>query len=508
MLGLSGQITLGGTHGFEARAAWSETYDIAQNTSRFSVTALEIRKTRPYYTALMHLDGDVTVNGAPLVTFDGSVASHTVSTTGEWEPVRSQQPSVYPDAPWSVTVPHAADGTASVTLRLNFRGYSPVPDSGSGWGVSASGEIVLSRIPRASQISAPAGVIGSPVPVAISRIAPGATHTVTYSFGSATGTVASQSAQTNLSWTPAMALCSRIPAAESGVCTLTCSTYVSGELTGTSSCTLALAVPSSVGLTLRSGWAGVTYHNADTPAAGITGFVQGMSRVKALIDSTKIDTSTAYGAGVLSNCVEFGAERVTAPPYVTAPVAAAGTLPVSVTVTDTRGRTKRWTTNITVMPCAAPAISGVTLCRCDASGEPDPDGAYIAAKATANVSSLGGQNAGTLSAAWCVRGGTYGAETGLTSGVTAVLGGGTVDPQSTYTARITLADSLGQTAAYECELPTAAVAFHLRAGGGGAAFGKYAEADGELELPASWSLKIGSAALTESALAELLRLIE
>ena len=507
MLGVSGQFTLDGTYGFRARVTWSETYDISQNTSQFSITALEILKTQPYYTALMFLDGDITVNGTPVVTFVGSAASHIVTTTGAWETVCSQKPSVYPDAPWSIAVPHGADGAASVTVRLGFKAYSSTAGSASGWGVFASEDIALSRIPRASSVSAPAGVIGAAVPVTISRVTPEATHTLTYSFGSASGVIASQTALTNLSWTPAMALCSQLPAAESGSCTLTCKTYFGGVLTGTATCTLSLAVPASVGLTLQNGWAALTYHNADSPAGAITGFVQGMSRARAIIDSTKIDTSTARGATVLSYSVEIGAEKVTQSPYITSVITASGTIPAAVTVTDTRGRVKRWTTNLTVMPCAAPTLSGVTLCRCTASGVPDPDGEYLAAEATAGVSPLGGQNTPTLTAAWCVRGGEYGAETTLQSGMRSVLGGGMIEAHCTYSARITLTDSLGQTAAYECDIPTASVAFHLREGGAGAAFGKYAEADNELELPASWKLKIGSTALTESALAALLELI-
>ena len=89
----------------------------------------------------------------------------------------------------------------------------------------------------------------------------------------------------------------------------------------------------------------------------------------------------------------------------------------------------------------------------------------------------------------------------------AVLGGGLIDTHYTYSARITLTDSLGQTALYECDVPSASVAFHLREGGTGAAFGKYAETDGELQLPASWRLRIGTAALSASDLSALLELI-
>ena len=95
----------------------------------------------------------------------------------------------------------------------------------------------------------------------------------------------------------------------------------------------------------------------------------------------------------------------------------------------------------------------------------------------------------------------------VTSGTLSVFGGGLIDTQYTYSARITLTDTLGQKTQYECDIPTAAVAFHLREGGSGAAFGKYAEAERELQLPATWLLRIGSATISEADIEALKRLI-
>lgn len=52
-------------------------------------------------------------------------------------------------------------------------------------------------------------------------------------------------------------------------------------------------------------------------------------------------------------------------------------------------------------------------------------------------------------------------------------------------------DSLGNTATYEATIPTEKVAFHLKAGGDGAAFGKAAEKSKALELAADWNLHAG-----------------
>ena len=56
-----------------------------------------------------------------------------------------------------------------------------------------------------------------------------------------------------------------------------------------------------------------------------------------------------------------------------------------------------------------------------------------------------------------------------------------------------LTDSLGNSARYEENIPTEKVAFHLKEGGKGAAFGKAAETEGLLELAEDWHLKLTGA---------------
>ena len=62
---------------------------------------------------------------------------------------------------------------------------------------------------------------------------------------------------------------------------------------------------------------------------------------------------------------------------------------------------------------------------------------------------------------------------------------------STYVAKIEAKDGLGNTAAYEATIPTDSVAFHIREGGQGAAFGKYAEEDDLLDV--AWAARIRKA---------------
>lgn len=90
---------------------------------------------------------------------------------------------------------------------------------------AVSGTHTLTTIPRASSVSATAVNLGSATTVSISRASSSFTHTLTYSFGSATGTIATKTSSTSVSWTPPLSLANQIPSATSGTCTITCTTY-------------------------------------------------------------------------------------------------------------------------------------------------------------------------------------------------------------------------------------------------------------------------------------------
>lgn len=76
----------------------------------------------------------------------------------------------------------------------------------------------------------------------------------------------------------------------------------------------------------------------------------------------------------------------------------------------------------------------------------------------------------------------------MTSGAAGLVTGD-VDILTTasYEAKIEIADKLGNTASFSAVIPTADVAFHLRPGGKGAAFGKYSEKEAlEVAWPAEF----------------------
>lgn len=278
--------------------------------------------------------------------------------------------------------------------------------------------------------------------------------------------------------------------------TATVTTYNGDTAVGTASATVTITADDGMRPQISEGWATATPYNIGA-VAGLTGYIAGYSQAEVSFNAAKL--TQAAGAALASVTVTCSGAVVTAAPYRTPILLAAAD--VVCAATDSRGRTATQTIRIEPMAYAPPTLSQVQILRCTAAGVEAEDGNHYSAKATATFSALGGQNTLTLTAAHKIQGGVYGAETALTSGEAAIIG--TISPDSTYQVRITATDALGNTTISVASLPTRQWALKFRPNGQGAAFGKAAETDKALEIPADWIFKIGSSTLTAEVLASL-----
>jgi hypothetical protein len=116
---------------------------------------------------------------------------------------------------------HNADGTKTFSIS-SFTGwlYSNHNYSSNG------GSYALTTIPRASSISCSSVNIESNPTITISRASNAFAHTITYKFGTLTGTIADKTSATVISsWTIPATFYAQIPNAKTGKGTLTCITY-------------------------------------------------------------------------------------------------------------------------------------------------------------------------------------------------------------------------------------------------------------------------------------------
>lgn len=129
----------------------------------------------------------------------------------------------------SKTFTHNADGTRFFGVSIQGGIYT--------YAVNCTGSqaFTLDTIPRASSISCTTANIESNPTITISRAYSSFTHTITYNFGSLSGTIATKTSATSITnWTIPSSFYGQIPNAKDGWGTLTCDTYNGNTHIGTS----------------------------------------------------------------------------------------------------------------------------------------------------------------------------------------------------------------------------------------------------------------------------------
>ena len=416
-----------------------------------------------------------------------SIGGVTVYAGGTYSNITDYKEHTF--ASGTLEVSHNADGSKTLTVSA-FSGQV-WKDSGYLTATAAAQSFQLAAIPRATEPVMGAATMGEAVRISLPRASSAFTHTMSYVFGAASGTIV-ENAGTEVQWTVPESLAAQIPDSSVGTGTLTCRTYNGGTLVGTKTVTFTATVPQSMKPALTNGWAAVSYDNSGTKASGIAAWVQGYSKAKAVFDSSKI--ACKQGASIAKYAVTYLGKTVEESPYRTETISTTSAT-VRCTVTDSRGLTAWEDVTVTLESYAPPMLVGASLYRSDGEGTAADSGTHIAGLATAKFSSIGGRNTATIMGYWKSVGGSYGEGVTLPFGAVGLVTGDVeIAADRSYTAKIVVTDSLGNSTEFEENIPTEQVAFHLKEGGNGAAFGKAAETEYALELAEDWELKGGKKA--------------
>ena len=249
-----------------------------------------------------------------------------------------------------------------------------------------------------------------------------------------------------------------------------------------------VTAPNSAGPIVEDGWASARYDNSNTAAAGIAAYVQGFSKAAITFDESKIQTQ--YGADIKSFSVSYNGKTTSKAPYTTAVIT--GTkASVVCTVTDTRNISRSVTLEIDLYPYSAPTLTDVQIYRSNGAGTKAEEGTTIWAVATLNYSSVGGLNNCSLKGYYRPINGEYAdASVNLQSGAGAAITNA-AEISNTYMAKIVAEDALGKTVTYEVRIASASVTFTAMDGGKGAAFFKYADREGYLEVDGNFAVSGG-----------------
>ena len=454
---------------------WSVREQDAARNKTVILWSCGLHPEEQYYTNAIRMSA-VVING------------RTVYSGGTYSDITDYREETF--ASGTMEIDHESDGSKTFTVSA-FSGWL----YGNGDYNAPAQSFELPTIPRATVPSMGAATIGEEVTISLPRASGTFTHTLTYSFGSASGTIGS-ALGTSAVWRLPESLAAQIPHDPGGTGTLTCVTYSGSTLIGSKTIAFTASVPGSMKPALTPGWATVTYDNSGTKASAIRAWVQGYSKARAEFDDSRI--TCKQGASVRGYSITYLGKTITESPYRTETMGGTAAT-VRCTVTDSRGLSAYEDFEIAIHPYAPPAITGARLYRADGDGAASDSGTHIAGRATANYSSIGGENAAAIRGYWKAVGGSYGSGEALSSGVTGIISGSAViSADRSYVAKLVITDSLGNTAEFEDSIPTERVAFHLKEGGNGAAFGKAAEQDELLDV--AWDARFREDVQVDGAL--------
>lgn len=434
--------------------SWTQTPNVSANTSAIQVSIALIN------------DWSLQVSGRTdnRITIDGT--TQTFSSPGVYSTGTHQFNTV------RQVVNHNSDGTKTLTITAVY--YIRATLSGTYYdSITATATITLDTIPRASTVTAPDGTIGTALTLTVNRASTAFVHTLTYSFGARSGTIASRTTSTSISWTPLMSLCNQIPNAISGTCTITCTTYNGTTQIGTSTSYLTLTVPSSVVPTISD--LIVTRVDGDVPPNwGV--YVATKSKATVTIQGA----AGSYGSTISSYSITGGGYSSSESSLTTGFLNSSGTITFRARVTDSRGRFSDYATvSITVQSYSVPSFTSYESDRCTSDGVLSGDGTYIQALNRFRYSSCNGHNSVTTQieykrsteSTWTTDSGNF------SSNVACIFGGGLISTEYSYDIRYTLTDAFSSVSVLDV-VSTAAVFMDFKAGGTGIAFGKVAEDDG------------------------------
>lgn len=341
----------------------------------------------------------------------------------------------------------------------------------------------------ASKPSASSGTIGSSVTINTNRTSTALTHTITYKFGSATGTIAT-GVGASCSWSIPTSLGSQIPNSVSGTCTITCTTYAGSTLIGTATTTMTLSVPSTAYPTCN-----LTLSLVPTSEPSSWGVpVQGYTKVKCVSTA-----SGAYGSTIKAYRVEGGGYVGTSSNYTTGVINSTGVQQFKLTVTDSRGRSSSKTVSTaSFYSYGKPVLSSVNAFRANSSGASSENGTYIRATAKYTYSSVNGKNTVSCSVAYKKNSdASFSSASSISSGGGVTLGGGAISGDFSYVVRFTIKDGIN-TITYDVQINASTIRpFHIKKGGKGVAFGKVAEID-EL-VDCAWPLRASGLYINEKS---------
>lgn len=354
-------------------------------------------------------------------------------------------------ASWTGAISHGSDGSK----KLDCSGSFSISGSSYLSGGSISCSIQLESIPRATKptLSSSSVTLGNAVTINISPAVSSWTHNIYYRIGTGNWTRFATGVKSNYSWTVPLAIASSYPTATKGTITIGLNTYNgSTQIGGTQTVNLNITIPASIAPSVSA----IAVSEA---ASGLSnfGYVQTKSKLKIVAS-----VSGSYSSSIRSYVYNIGSQSYSGleNTYImTDEVRDSGTVAVTVTVTDSRGRTASKTVSITILAYSPPQITHFECSRCgDANGSANANGQYLKVTFGYSVSPLNNKNQANCLLKYSVYDdGKWGgliSKTEYTYSGTYISATAILNTASTYQVGLVVTDSFG-TASFYKEIGTA-----------------------------------------------------
>lgn len=404
-----------------------------------------------------------------------TIAGETVYTSSLIKPVVLYKDTTVASGTYTFT--HNNDGTKSFTVYVEAGIYTFTINC------TGSATFTLDTIPRASQPSLvtwpettnDVGDFGETFSIHMNRASDAFTHTVRYSYGDRTGTIAT-GVTTGTTWAIPLSFMNDIPDATSASGRIYVDTYKGDVLVGTKYTGFTVTVPASVKPSCSMTLDDVT---------GIDDIygspVQGLSKIKVTINPTP-----AYSSPIVSYTIKANGATYTTSEATTGALKASGDSAVTVSVKDKRGRTNSATYTMRVQAYALPSISLLAVRRCDEDGAENDQGEYIQATLSAKISSMNSKNTASYTLRYKKTTDTSFTEVALgdLANVYSVNGASYIfaaDSGSSYDVEVTAKDRHGTTSR-STSASTAFTLMNWGADGKSMGIGKVVEKEGTLEI--------------------------
>ena len=440
-----------------AKIEWSATQNTGNNTSTITATLYYRKSSSASQATYGTLNGSISIDGVSTSV----LKTVTLSPNNTWVSIGTA----------TKTITHKDDGSRSVVI------WAKGAISGTSLSSTDIGQTVtLNTIARATTpvLSNSSPTIGTSITITLNRASTAFTHTLTYTFGSASGTIGSGIA-TSKTWTVPTSFASQIPSGTSGTGTIVCQTYNGSTLIGTKSVSFTANLSSGAAPTINS----VSISEGTEGLASKFGaYIKNKSKLKVSINASPSTGATIAKYETYIQAVPYSGQTFTSNLITTS-----GDIGVAVSVTDSRGFTATKSYTVTILDYSPPTISSFIVNRRDSSGAIKDDGTHLGVTFQSSITPLNNKNDKSWSIAykessaesWTTLGGET-SEAEYSQYRSYWYTATTLDVNKAYDVQLTVTDYFGSVVS-EAQVSTAFTIMDFRSTGKGMAIGKVSEKD-------------------------------